>query len=96
MLSTVADRTPPLRARQQLLRKPLKSSLFCPVLDNLVPAIRLHSEMAFELKIRRKDNDWLSLSVEAGTPLFVLGANGSGKSTLLHDLFNQHFAQAKP
>ena len=36
-----------------------------------------------------------SVSVNAGTALFVIGANGSGKSSLLQQLFIQHKGNAK-
>lgn len=44
--------------------------------------------MAFELSIPRTEAEPLSISMDIGDYLFIIGANGTGKSSLIH-LFYQ-------
>lgn len=45
--------------------------------------------MSFEIYVPR-ETDKLSIHLESGEIMFVLGANGSGKSALIHKLYSEH------
>ena len=48
----------------------------------------------FDLNVPQADGDSLSLPLQAGDILFLLGANGTGKSSLVHRFYVDHFANA--
>jgi len=52
--------------------------------------------MPFQLSLAQTGaSQPLSLALNAGEILFVLGANGTGKSSLMYTLFVQHAGVAK-
>lgn len=44
----------------------------------------------FRLTFNKLDSSQMSIDVEKGDVLFVVGANGSGKSALMHQIYTQH------
>lgn len=51
--------------------------------------------MPFNLTIPRPDGVLMSLTVDLGESMFILGANGTGKSSLMQQLYTAHHGDAR-
>lgn len=51
--------------------------------------------MSFNLTIPQISGDPLSINIEVGDFLFVLGANGSGKSSIMHEFYKEHHTNSR-